>query len=127
MQTELNKEELNFKDPEATPEPRLYDLSMIISIEKEDNTFEKELIGIFMETMPESVTELRNAAQNKNMEQIRKTAHRMKSSLDLFGVHSLKDTITKLETTANEDEIDAHIDFLDKTLKKVCTQLKELI
>jgi len=127
MHTELNKEELDFKDPGATSEARLYDLSMITSIEKGDSTFEKELINIFMETMPESVIELRNAANNKNREQIRKTAHRMKSSLDLFGIHSLKDTITKLETTANEDEVDAHINFLDKTLKEVCTQLKELL
>ena len=81
---------------------------------------QKKIVSIFLETMPESLENLIKMAQEKNYEQMSKTAHKMKSSIDSMGIHSLKDTIRELETSNN-----GNIEHTEMLLKKVTTTLKE--
>ena len=118
------------KDPnEAAIEDnaKLYDLSLINTIGKDDPAFANKIISIFVETMPENLASLITAGNDKNYEQISKIAHKMKSNIDFMGINSLKDIIRELETNKfGSDKTEMLIEKVKNTLKKVFDQLKEL-
>jgi len=107
---------------------KLFDLSMINTIGKDDPAFAKKIITIFIETMPETIQNLIQAGNEKNLEQISKIAHKMKSSIDLLGIDSLKQPIRKLENViiGNNEDYPPLIEEVKNTLKEVFQQLKEL-
>ncbi len=106
----------------------LYDLTYLESASVDDKEFIKKLVSMFIEIMPESLHELNEAANIKDIKQVRKSAHKMKSSIELMGIHSLKDTIKTLEFIADDDNsLDVHIDYLNNKMNEVFAQLKELI
>jgi PAS domain S-box-containing protein len=116
------------QDVVTTSNKKLYDLSMINTIGKDDPVFAKKIVSIFLETMPNSLAALLNAAKDKDYDQMSKLAHKMKSNIDSMGIHSLKDTIRDLEAgkTAG-DKTDTLIEHIKTTLQKVFTQLNELV
>ena len=118
----------NSTDNKAEPEEKLFDLSMIISLGKDDNEFTNQIVSLFLEAMPESIEKLVAANMDNNYDQISKTAHKMKSQIDLFNINSLKGIIRELE--AAKTKIENSDELIEKTseiLKKVFVQLKEFI
>ncbi len=122
--------------PKTKPQPekptlkteKLYDLSMVDSIGKDDPEFVKNILSIFLETMPINIEQLRKAGTEKNYEVISKVAHKMKSSIDLLGIHSLKYTIRKLENVVVGDtDYEINIEQVAATLQTTFIQLKELV
>ncbi len=110
------------------PNEKLYDLSMVDSIGKDDPEFVKNILTIFIDTMPANADSLQKAGNEQNYESISKIAHKMKSSIDLLGIHSLKYTIRKLENVVVGDtEYSAHIEMVRNTLKDVIVQLKKIV
>jgi len=110
------------------PNEKLYDLSMVDSIGKDDPEFVKNILTIFIDTMPANADSLQKAGSEQNYESISKIAHKMKSSIDLLGIHSLKYTIRKLENVVVGDtEYSAHIEMVRNTLKDVIVQLKKIL
>jgi len=67
----------------------LYDLTYLESAGQEDSEFIKKLVSMFIEIMPVNLDELNEVVKTKDFKQIRKTAHKIKSSIDLLGIHSL--------------------------------------
>ncbi len=111
------------RDPE-----KLYDLSMVDAIGKDDKEFAKNIISIFLESMPGNIDALIKAGHEKNYDQISKVAHKMKSSIDLLGINTLKLTIRKLENVvAGDMECEMNIQSVKQTLSEVFIQLKELV
>lgn len=107
---------------------KLYDLTMVDSIGKDDPEFVKNILTIFIETMPTNIESLVKAGTEKNYEQISKIAHKMKSSVDLLGIHSVKYVIRKLENVVVGDtECDGQIETVKSTLKETIAQLKEIV
>ena len=107
---------------------RLYDLSMFIDISKGDDTFTKKIVSIFLETMPECLETLIEAGKNKRYELMSKTAHKMKSQIDLMSITSLRDTIRELEANGpGNDMSEMLIEKIQMTLDKVFIQLQELV
>ena len=114
--------------PPPPPVEKLYDLSLINTIGKDDSAFAKKIITIFLESMPESLDNLVKFAQDKNYEQISKTAHKMKSSIDSMGISSLKDIIRELEATkADNNNSEVLIPKVKSILTDVFAQLKQII
>jgi len=112
---------------DAEQSEKLYDLTMINDISKGDATFTNKIISIFLETMPESLELLIEAGKNKHYEQISKTAHKMKSQIDLMNVASLRNVIRELEATApGYDNSEFLIEEVRTILHKVFAQLKQL-
>lgn len=112
----------------AIPSEKLYDLSMVDSIGKDDPEFVKNILTIFIDTMPANADSLAKAGNEHNYESISKIAHKMKSSIDLLGVNSLKYTIRKLENVVvGDNEYMPLIENVKSTIGEVVIQLKELI
>ncbi len=110
------------------PSEKLYDLSMVDSIGKDDPEFVKNILAIFIDTMPGNAEALVQAGMEKNYESISKIAHKMKSSIDLLGIHSLKYTIRKLENVVVGDtEYTPLVETVRDTIRDVVEQLKEII
>jgi CheY-like chemotaxis protein len=106
----------------------LYDLTMVESIGKEDKAFAQSIITLFLENMPGNIEGLVKAGQDKNYELMSKIAHKMKSSIDLLGITSLKYTIRKLENVVVGDtDFDVNIEKVKTVLKDVFVQLKEIV
>jgi HPt (histidine-containing phosphotransfer) domain-containing protein len=103
---------------------RLFDLSLLQSIGKDDNEFAKKIIATFVELMPGSLSEIKTAAINNDIDQVRKLAHKMKSSADLLGISSLKKTLLALEKISAGENTEIHIATLETTLNKVFIQLR---
>ncbi len=110
------------------PPENLYDFSMIESIAKDDTLFISNIIGIFIETMPVNIDALLRAGQDRNYEEIARVAHKMKSSIDLLGINSLKYTIRKLENiVVGDTEYLDHIATVSEIIYEVIGQLKLLV
>ncbi len=108
------------------PDEKFYDLTFINSISQGDKEFAKKIIVIFQETMPALVDALVKAGNEKIPDVVSKTAHKMKSNIDLLGIHALKDVIRKLENIElSDEERDGYIQKVKYTLKEAFVQLKE--
>jgi len=107
-------------------EERLYDLSLINSIGKNDLSFTKKFITLFINNMQESIEVLVKAGNEKNYDVIAKTAHKMKSNIDSMGIVSLKTTIRELEMVGpGNDDSQIFIEKIKTVLKNVFVQLKD--
>lgn len=115
-------------DRAPKPTEKLYDLTMLESIGKDDKAFSDNIITIFVDTMPGNIEGLVHAFSENNFEQVGKIAHKMKSSIDLLGISSLKFVIRKLENADPGDpECEENIEKVRTTLKEAIVQLKELL
>jgi HPt (histidine-containing phosphotransfer) domain-containing protein len=82
----------------------------------------KEMVALFLEKIPEDVQQLTALSDEKDYENLKKTAHRIKSSVRLFDMQKTADLLQKLETTERRDmEKGLHLDLL----KQVSIQMEQ--
>jgi PAS domain S-box-containing protein len=79
----------------------LYDFSKLQQISNGNKDFEKKLMGVFVDTVPESLGKLRLACESGNMENLSATAHKLKTTINAMGIEQLKGPIQNLEDSAN--------------------------
>jgi hypothetical protein len=83
---------------------RLYDLTMVQSVSGGDEGFIKKMVALFIETVPQNVQDLKKALQEENWEQVGKTAHKLKSTIDSMGIKSIRREIREVEANAKQLE-----------------------
>jgi hypothetical protein len=107
---------------------KLYDLSMVEMISGGDKSFITKMIQLFIDTMPQNVSELKASLQQQNWEMLGKHAHKMKSTIDSKGISSLKEDIRTIESSGkNKTNLEAVPGLVDKTagiLDQCIQQLK---
>ncbi|RVU02722.1 PAS domain-containing sensor histidine kinase [Mucilaginibacter limnophilus] len=112
--------------PESTPmegSEKLYDLTMIETISKNNESFVNKMILMFCDVTSQDVDKLKEAAAQGNWETVSQLAHKLKSTVGNMGVESLKDVVRALELKAS-DNPQALVEELDEKLNKVKAQLK---
>lgn len=77
---------------------KLYDLSAVEALCGGDQEFLKTMAKMFVDTMPQCVTEITGAVATENWEMVGKHAHKMKSTIDSMGIISLKEDIRFVES-----------------------------
>lgn len=107
----------------------LFDLTNIKTLSRGDQSFVNKMIEIFIDHTPTSMLEIKNAYELQDFITISKIAHRMKPSIDNMGIHSLKNPIRELESTAKTEVVDKEkvsflIGIIENTLEKVIGELK---
>ncbi len=106
---------------------RLYDLSMLESVGKGNREFITRMLNLFIDQVPVSVNEMKEAFESQNLPKIKSIAHRIKPSIDNMGIISLKEKIRNIESIAGQgkgnEELKDLIDVLDNTISKVIAQL----
>lgn len=83
---------------------KLYDLSLIASISGGDQEFIRKMIDLFIATVPSNVRELNAGFSQQNWDTVNKIAHKLKSTLDSMGIHSIKQEIRTIEQSAKNKE-----------------------
>ena len=94
--------------------------------------FEKELINMLLEQIPETISRINNSYSINDLEDIRAAAHKLKSSVGIFDLNQFKEKLFVLEqqikNNGNIDDLpsmiesiniesDKSIDILNKLLK----------
>ena len=77
---------------------KLYNTESILRSHGNDADFVKFIAQLFVENLPEMATELKKAYQTKDWYHVHFYAHKMKATIDLFSIESLKDLIREVET-----------------------------
>ncbi len=82
---------------------------MVQSVSGGDEGFIKKMVALFIETVPQNMQELKNALEAENWEQVGKTAHKLKSTIDSMGIKSIRQEIRTVESNAKQMESLAEI------------------
>ena len=95
----------------------------------EDADFLQEVTGLFMAHIPILSENITNGIKTRNWAEVYFSAHKMKASIDLFEVDSLKEIIRKTETFAKEeinlDELPALAEQINEIVLACITQMKK--
>jgi PAS domain S-box-containing protein len=107
---------------------KLYDLTMVESVSGGDEAFIKKMVALFIETVPQNIQDLKNAMEGANWEQVAKTAHKLKSTIDSMGIKSIHQEIRTVEARAKALEsvetIPALVSTIDSVIKECIGQLQ---
>ena len=106
----------------SSSNPRLYDLTMVQSVSGGDEGFIKKMVALFIETVPQNMQDLKNALEAENWEQVGKTAHKLKSTIDSMGIKSIRQEIRAVESNAKQLESLAEIPSLVTMIDNVITE-----
>jgi PAS domain S-box-containing protein len=125
----LGKSLLKEKDTAVkVDEAALYDLSKLNEIARGNEAFINKMIKLFIEQIPAATAAIQAAYLAKDFDSIKRTAHRIKPSIDNMGINSLTKVVREIETlalsNANPPRLLQLVQKLDSTLKKVVTALQ---
>lgn len=100
---------------------KLYDLTTIYAISDNNPQFLEKLLLIFAENVASDLHLLKEAANAGDWHEVGQLAHKMKPSLNHFGVTSLKDVLSGLEHSGNYEH--RHITFMISELDRVISEV----
>jgi PAS domain S-box-containing protein len=107
---------------------KLYDLSMVESVSGGDQHFIKKMVALFIETVPQNLQDLSRATGAANWEQVGKTAHKLKSTVDSMGIKSIRQEIRSVEANAKQSqslqEIPALVEKIESVIRQCIEQLR---
>jgi CheY-like chemotaxis protein/HPt (histidine-containing phosphotransfer) domain-containing protein/anti-sigma regulatory factor (Ser/Thr protein kinase) len=107
---------------------KLYDLSMVQSVSGGDEGFIRKMVALFIETVPQNVQDLKNAMDAENWEQVGKTAHKLKSTIDSMGIKTIRQDIRTVEANARQKEalqdIPGLVGNIDSVIRECIGQLQ---
>lgn len=106
-----------------------YHLTKLYSFIGEEPGPVKEMVVIFLQSSTELLQDISTGLTLQDFEKISKAAHKLKPSLDIFGIDDMYDTIREIELNArnktNPDLIKQRIDQLENRLKAAMLQMRE--
>ena len=86
------------------------------------------MVALFIETVPQNLDELVKATQTENWDQVAKTAHKLKSTVDSMGIKAIKQEIRTVEANAKQkaqvEEIPALVDRIGSVIHECIGQLQ---
>jgi hypothetical protein len=108
---------------------RLYNLEKLYSIESKDDNFIKEVVILFVNTIPFISEELVKAANEKKWDRVYFLAHKVKATIDLLNIESLQKEIRFVEESAKSkihlERISDNANFIDSIIKECVQEIKE--
>lgn len=117
------------EEPVAAKVEKLYNLADLRIIQKDDEGFIKNIVGLFIQNVPKNAGELVTACDNGDWERVYFMAHKMKSSIDLVNIDAIRADIKRVELNAktreNLEEIPAKVAYINEIVEKAAAQMKE--
>jgi HPt (histidine-containing phosphotransfer) domain-containing protein len=108
---------------------KLFDLANLEEMLGGDKEAVFQMVKIFLQATPESLSELVRSYEKNDMNGVSKLAHKLKSSIDIFCVDEIKTDIRKLENNTREqinmDEVPGLVEKIDSILSNAIDQVKE--
>lgn len=107
----------------------IYSLDKINEMAEGDEDFVNSVISVFLEEVPQDLTELETALDQENYEQIYKLAHKIKPNVDLLGMEQARANALQMETLgkngAGLSELTQIFPRLKKDVQQVVAELKK--
>jgi HPt (histidine-containing phosphotransfer) domain-containing protein len=107
---------------------QIYKLDKLIEYIGTDEEAIKNMISIFLSTTPDLLLQLKNGLLTENYEEIARSAHKLKPTLDIFGIDNLHEPIRFIEVHAkqkkNLPKITETSTLVEQTLEQVFMNLK---
>ncbi|KAF2336923.1 GAF domain-containing hybrid sensor histidine kinase/response regulator [Flavobacterium daemonense] len=109
---------------------RIIDFSILDEMACDDPNFRKEMINLFIEKIPAQTEQLAEAFKNNEHDTVKKMAHNMKSSLDIFMLSDLTNCLSIIEDEAARGEFTSEtpdkLNILKCGIEETVKILKEL-
>ena len=97
-------EPLRDETAESIPTEKLYDLTMIHGLSGGDEGFIRQMVELFIDTMPTSTQELQTALDQQQWDTLGKLAHKLKSTTGSMGMDSIKEEVKAVEQNCKKSE-----------------------
>jgi HPt (histidine-containing phosphotransfer) domain-containing protein len=108
---------------------KYYDLTNLSEMLGGDRKAIFQMIKIFLQATPESLSELNKCYEKNDMDGVSKLAHKLKSSVDIFAINDIKQDIRRLENNTrdniNIDEVPELVEKINNFLGLAIEQVKE--
>ncbi len=125
----LNKHSRKGKSiPKSTPAaPTIktpFDLSYLRTISNNNEDFIKEMIATFIQTLPLSIQEIKDASATNNWENLGRGVHKIKPSITLIGLNDAKSLAMEIEALAKTQQ---PAEKIFQLVEEFCSILTEAI
>lgn len=111
----------------STETEKLYDLCMIEKFCRGNQEQVKKMLQVFISNVPASVEEIKSAYSQGDLPEVKKLAHRIKSTLSYYAVVKMEKDMRQIEELAGEGaagiELEQKIEKLDKITSQIVTQM----
>lgn len=128
-QEEDNTDDVTMQPASQEKEAKVYNLDDLRLIQKDDDAFVKNIVGLFIQNVPKNAAELVIACDNGDWERVYFLAHKMKSSIELVNMETIKSDVRRVElnakTRANLEEIPEKAAHINVVVEKAVAQMKE--
>ncbi|BAO55705.1 Hpt domain-containing protein [Nonlabens marinus] len=106
---------------------KAYDLSKVRELSDDDADFIKAMVETFIEEIPMDLEQLAMAVVNDDRGLVHEYAHKIKPTVDMFGLSCLYDVLVLEAWGKSEDEMEINEHFMrvQEELQKAVDQLKE--
>lgn len=122
----VSKDKINYKEvePQKMTEPvrKRYDIYALGEMVNNDQVELKKLIGMFLETTPDMLTEIEEQFSQANYERIGKLVHKMKPSVTLMKMGELSPLVPLIEDYENTP-----VERLNRSIQKYVRSMKEIV
>src|SRR5205085_11678594 len=88
----------------STAGEKLYDLSMVEVISGGDKSFIKRMVQLFLDTVPGTLSDIKNSCDKSEWSALSKHAHKLKSTIDSMNIDSVKQDIRTIESKSKTGE-----------------------
>jgi len=108
---------------------RLYNLERLYEIDNTNKEFIREIISAFLKSVPMNAGDLVIAADEKKWEKVYFLAHKMKASIDLLNIKTIREDIRIIERNAkakiHQEQIIDKAKFVNVTIQQCAKELQE--
>ena len=102
----------------------LYDLSQLRELSRGDEAFINKMLSVFKSLAVQSIEQLEHGVEVNDWQEINRTAHKIKPSIDNLQINVISDKIRIVEK-ATEDQMT--VDELKENVSEVITVLKKVV
>ncbi|HWJ91298.1 MAG TPA: ATP-binding protein, partial [Flavisolibacter sp.] len=116
---------------EKGPQLRHISLDYLKQLSGNDPKFEREILKQFVVQTPEELSLLEKYIEDQNFDQIRRTAHSLKSTVGYVGLaedlHPLLDRMEKDAASGNHDRLAENLEPVQEKCEQALTEVKALL
>jgi two-component system, sensor histidine kinase len=125
----LGKKYKNTGQTEPLPvAEKLYDLSKLQEYGRGSQEFVQKMIGLFLNTSAEGLTQFRELQKMQNWQEISVVAHRMKATIDNMGISALTNEIREIESSGKLQNVNvSRMNHLLDCAESVLTQVQKAL
>jgi PAS domain S-box-containing protein len=116
--------------PPVSPAAEVLDKAEALGRVGDDVELLKELVGLFLESCPRQLAELRQAVARRDAPALRRTAHALKGAVGIFGARAAVAAAQRLETMGRAEDLthaDAACAALEEALARLEPALADLV